>query len=169
MHFPCRAENVSRGYSGYPVCVCVRVLLLLSARHDVASFLHPFPPSSCSAQEEEEEEEMVKGPVEVELKQLVPLGEELEKTSGPQEPAQWAEGHSEAQQSPTPEEPVARNGENIPLAEEEPPKALELPSVEEGVSSVGTCMCRLHPSVRWLSALWLLIDYPHDRCFYCYA
>lgn len=89
---------------------------------------------------------MVKGPVEAEPKQLVPLGEESEKTGGPQEPAQWAEGHSEAQQAPTPEEPMARNGENLPLAEEEPPKALTPPSVEEGVSTVGTCMRRLHPS-----------------------
>ncbi|KAL8183720.1 UNVERIFIED_CONTAM: hypothetical protein K2H54_049453 [Gekko kuhli] len=83
--------------------------------------------------EEEEEEEMVKGPVEDEPKQLVPLGEECEKTGGPQEPAQWAEGCSEAHQVPTPEEPVERNGENVPLAEEEPSKALEPPSAEEEV------------------------------------
>ncbi|XP_077174901.1 microtubule-associated protein 2-like isoform X2 [Paroedura picta] len=100
--------------------------------------LPPSPPPSPASEktgaleeEEEEEEEMVKGPVEAEPQQLAPLGEECETTGGPQEPAQWPEGHSEAQPGPVPEEPVAHNGGTVPLAEEEPPKDLKPPHVEE--------------------------------------
>nr|XP_056717533.1 microtubule-associated protein 2 [Euleptes europaea] len=103
--------------------------------------LPPSPPPSPASEKtgmleedeqeskEEEEEEMIKGPVESEPKLLVPLGEEREKTGGPLEPMQWAEGHSEAQQGSMAEEPVTRNGENV--VAEEPLKAPEPPSVEE--------------------------------------
>ncbi|XP_054826103.1 microtubule-associated protein 2 [Eublepharis macularius] len=78
-------------------------------------------------EEEEEEEETVKGPVDAEPKQLVPLGEECEEMGGPPEPVQQAE----AQQDTTHEDPMVRNGENVAIVEEEPLKAPMPPSVEE--------------------------------------
>ncbi|XP_062971939.1 microtubule-associated protein 2 [Elgaria multicarinata webbii] len=92
-----------------------------------------FPPPSCSPkeEEEEEEEETVKGAEADEPRPAVPLGEECEKTSGPAEPLQQAEGFREAQQDSIPEDQMARNGENVTIVKEEPLKAKLSSSGEE--------------------------------------
>ncbi|KAJ6665325.1 hypothetical protein lerEdw1_004374, partial [Lerista edwardsae] len=99
------------------------------------SILSPFLPSTHPKEEEEEEEETVKEPVADEPKPAVPLGEELEKISGPAEPLHQAGDSREAQQEPVPEDQVARNGESVTIVQEEPSQA-KMPSLgEEGVQT----------------------------------